>query len=63
MLDEKLNFKDNINYAHKVAISNLTKICDFDDKHFGMPTHLAINIYTSYIRPVMEYSYVLVINT
>ena len=57
MIDEKLLFTDHLNSVYKIALSNLNKIRDLFDKHFGMPTHLAINLYSAYIRSTLETSY------
>ena len=57
ILDDELNFKDHLHRVEKIATSNLSKIRDLYEKHFGMPTHLAINLYSSYIRSIIESSY------
>ena len=38
MLDEKLDFKDYMNYQENIARSNLCKIKDLYNKHFWLPT-------------------------
>ena len=57
MLDERLNFKDHLSYTKNVAASNLNKIKDLYEKHFGLPTHLALELYNSYVRTIIESSY------
>ena len=57
ILDDELNFKDHLHRVEKIATSNLSKIRDLYEKHFGMPTRLAINLYSSYIRSIIESSY------
>ena len=52
MLDERLSFSDHMNYVKKIAMSNLNKIRYLFEKQFGMPTHLALNLFTSYLRSV-----------
>ena len=57
MLDEKLDFKDHMNYLENVARSNLCKIKDLYNKHFGLPTHLALQLYNCYMRTILESTY------
>ena len=57
MLDEKLTFKEHINYTKNISTSNLNKIKDLYEKHFGLPTHLALELYNSYVRTIIESSY------
>ena len=57
MLDEKLSFKEHINYTKNISTSNLNKIKDLYEKHFGLPTHLALELYNSYVRTIIESSY------
>ena len=41
-----------------IIISNLNnKIKDLYEKHFGLPTHLALELYNSYVRTIIESSY------
>ena len=52
MLDEKLSFKEHINYTKNISTSNLNKI-----KDFGLPTQQALELYNSYVRTIIESSY------
>ena len=47
----------NLSLVQNTALANLNKIRDLLEKHFGMPTHLAINLYCAYVRSILEISY------
>ena len=57
MLDERLNFKDHLSYTKNVPTSNLNRIKYLYEKHFGLPTHLAFELYNSYVRTIIESSF------
>ena len=57
VLDEKLTFYAHLQFIQNVATNNLIKIRELYEKNFGMPTHLALVLYTSYIRSIIESSF------
>ena len=57
ILDEQLTFVSHIDYIVRVSYSNITKINTFIDKNYGLPTNLATMLYITYVRSVIESSF------
>ena len=62
ILDESLNFESHLQSIIRNAYNSMNKFNDLINNNLGIPTQMAIMLYKSLVRTIIESSYMLVYN-